>query len=309
MRRRSGIWIIVGVMITGLLFMLAQSVIFSDETELLSKIEAEGRLAEQVDGDLVFRSESVNDFTFEITRDQGVYHATVSREDGSIVDLTREATIENDEETTNNSDQENQSNQGSNQTEQNDPENNSESTNDQESSQNDDENNPDHDNENESDTDNEPTRLSTDEVTNQIKQEFEGEITSIEFDDESDLYTLVIEHELTRTKLEVEALTGEIIARETEDTTPELAVKEEEATTIALEQVQDDGEVANVQIQEIDGIIYYIVTINATEEEQAIVEINGFSGNVETVTWVERDDTSSSEEENENSQNEEGESG
>ncbi|WP_411955299.1 PepSY domain-containing protein [Alkalibacillus sp. S2W] len=304
MRLRTGLWIVVGVMATGLLFLLAQSVIFSDETALLSKQDAENRLAEQVDGEMTFKSESSNDFIFEITREQGVYHATVSREDGAIIDLTREATIENDEEITN---QSNQESQDSNQTEQNNGQNSSDSSNDQGSTQND-ENNPDNEKENETETEDEPTRLSTDEVTNQINQEFEGEITSIELDDESDIYMLVIEHELTQTQLEVDALSGEIIARETEDTTPELAVTEEEATTIALEQVQGDGEVANVQLQEIEGIIYYIVTINATEEEQAIVEINGFSGDVETVTWTERNDTSSEEKENENNQNEEEES-
>ncbi|MET3681943.1 putative membrane protein YkoI [Alkalibacillus flavidus] len=288
-KRRHWIWLLSGAVVTIALFVLAQTVMLSDETKLLSESEAKNQLREQMDGDIVFVRQSSDAFTYEVTRSQGVYQAVVSREDGTIIDLTRQVALDEGHGSKNNSnepeDEETQSDAspGPDQTEDESTDAPEESTAEESSEESDEP------------TTGERERLSSEDIREQMLAEQNGDMTSFEYLEDDDMYRVTIEQEFTRYHFEVDAYSGEVLARETEDLTPELAITEEEAQSIARNQVDDESTRQQTTLTENDGVIFYIVLFHVSDNEQAEVHINAFSGDVETVTWEEREDQPQSE--------------
>ena len=63
---------------------------------------------------------------------------------------------------------------------------------------------------------------------------------------------------------------------------------EAEATAIALEQVP--GTVDDIDVESINGVVYFLVEVEGNDGREATVEINAITGEVHSFTWDDDDD-------------------
>lgn len=136
----------------------------------------------------------------------------------------------------------------------------------------------------------ETTVLSEEEIKTIVLQNVNGEIDSINRITEGEklIYRVGVRDANTKTSLSIDATTGQILTTEKVDIgeSPK-RLTEQEAKALALEQVP--GIVEDVDVETINGIAYYFVEVETTDDREAKIEINAITGEVQSLTWDEDD--------------------
>ncbi|MCR2821661.1 PepSY domain-containing protein [Lederbergia panacisoli] len=132
-------------------------------------------------------------------------------------------------------------------------------------------------------------RLSTDEIKRIIQKEQDGKIEDLKMRIKNQVayYDAVVENSENKVFITLNAASGEIVNKKEEKKTP---VKEEttknltkeEAVKIALKTVQ--GKVDDVDLEELNGQLYYFVEIE-TDDKEADIQINAITGEVKSIEW------------------------
>ena len=131
--------------------------------------------------------------------------------------------------------------------------------------------------------------LSEAEIRDKVAQHKKGEIEQVEQKQEGEdfFYTVVVRSETEKTTLKLDAFTGEIVESITDEIKqqdqPAKRLTEQKAVEIALERVS--GEVDDVELEQSNGVIYYLIEVEREEEEDATVQVNALSGEIMSVTW------------------------
>ncbi|MFD2680382.1 PepSY domain-containing protein [Bacillus seohaeanensis] len=140
-------------------------------------------------------------------------------------------------------------------------------------------------------------KLSEKEIREIVRENQQGDIKSVEEKQEKgqSFYYAVVQSETEKTIVKLESATGKVIDKVTEKIpdketmpTPQEQAKkltEKEATKIALQKVQ--GKLDDVELEELNGVSYYLVEIEREDEQEATVQINSISGEVISIVWDE----------------------
>ncbi|WP_212934220.1 PepSY domain-containing protein [Robertmurraya siralis] len=150
--------------------------------------------------------------------------------------------------------------------------------------------------------------VSAEEAKNKVQELYKGEIVNIE--ETAEVYQITIKLDTGKYEIEIARNTGDIgklnrvskaVANTPEEqssegggevVTPESPPEEqkeqthiskEEAISIALSQVK--GEIDDVDIEQSNGLNYYLVEIETNNDREATVQINAISGEVMSITW------------------------
>ncbi|GEN45354.1 PepSY domain-containing protein [Alkalibacillus haloalkaliphilus] len=276
MKRRQVVWLVGGFVLTIFIFVIAQQFIFSPASaEQLSREEAEQHVNERFAGEIKGIRETASHYEFEVELKTGVYRVAVEKQRGHVEQLTREEAYEYEDEVELQPETEVDENQSEEVEENEITEEMDEPT-----------------------EEDEPTILSYDEITSIALNEQEGNVTELNLIDEDEpYYQLIIEDDEMVYEMMIDAYEGTVVSLQSEAKTPDTVVSEEEAVEIVLSEIE--GDVTYVELREIEGSLYYFMTVILNEEEQAIAQVNAFSGEIHSVAWEER------EEENDGEENEE----
>ncbi|WP_343781570.1 PepSY domain-containing protein [Alkalibacillus silvisoli] len=283
MKQNQITWLIIGTIMTVIIFIIAQQFVFSTASaEQLSQQEAERQVNERFQGKITEVRETNSHYEFEIELKTGVYRVLVEKENGYIDRVIREEIYEGEQ-------QENEEVEEEQSPEESDPgalqEDNDEEI--EEEPQEDEEANED-----------EPTILSYEEMTTIALNEQSGEVTYLELvESEQPYYEITVEDDEMIYEMMIDAYEGSVLSLESERKTPETVVTEEEAIEIGLSEIE--GDVLEIDLREVDGGLYYFITIAINEEEQATAQINAFSGEIHSVAFDEREIEEEDEEEEE----------
>lgn len=152
--------------------------------------------------------------------------------------------------------------------------------------------------------------VSAEEAKNKVQELYKGKIVNIE--ETAEVYQITIKLDTGEYEVEIARDTGDIgklnrvsktVANTPEEQSregggevvppdspsegqkeqPTNHISKEEAISIALSQVK--GEIDDVDIEQSNGLIYYLVEIEANDEKEATVQINAISGEVMSITW------------------------
>ncbi|WP_338471997.1 PepSY domain-containing protein [Niallia sp. XMNu-256] len=152
--------------------------------------------------------------------------------------------------------------------------------------------------------------LTAQEAKEIAQQRYSGLVQEIK--QEADHYVIQLERITGLYELQINAETGEVSSLKrlkekeaeknveptpsqqqgTEEEAPVEEVQsrltEEKAAEIALKEVP--GEVDDIDVENINGITYFLVDVEVNDGREATVEINGITGEVQSLTWDEDDD-------------------
>lgn len=132
----------------------------------------------------------------------------------------------------------------------------------------------------------EKKQLTKQEAKELVEAESLGEIHSLNLKEKSgeDVFVTQVVKDGEMREITLHAVTGKIISNELADEQPSknTILTEEEAIEIALQSVQ--GEVDDVDLENEDDDVFYLIEIETADEKEAIVEVNAITGE-STVTW------------------------
>lgn len=135
---------------------------------------------------------------------------------------------------------------------------------------------------------NEP-HLTETEVEKRIREQYPGEMEQLDkkVEDGRSYYFAVVREGTAETQLKIDPVSGEIVSSNKKETnTPEGSAKgisEKEAVEIALNRVK--GEVDDVDLEESDGLYYYLIEVEVDNGKEATVQINAITGEILSTTW------------------------
>lgn len=130
-----------------------------------------------------------------------------------------------------------------------------------------------------------PALISEAELREMIAKKYTGTLERIALDtkQEPPIYKVEISNEQVLKKVNVDAVTGEIISEKEKETTSNQAViTKKQAIDIARRQLE--GKVEYVSYEKTSDGGYYLVEIEGHDEE-AIFQIHAISGEILSVTW------------------------
>jgi uncharacterized membrane protein YkoI len=140
-------------------------------------------------------------------------------------------------------------------------------------------------------------KISEKEIREIVRENQQGDIKSVEEKQEKgkSFYYAIVQSGTEKTIVKLESETGKVIDKVTEKIPdketiptpqePSKKLTEKEATKIALQKVQ--GEIDDVELEELNGVSYYLVEIEREDEQEATVQINSISGEVISIVWDE----------------------
>ena len=133
--------------------------------------------------------------------------------------------------------------------------------------------------------------LSEEQVKEIALNQVNGVIDSLQLVKEGDqqVYQVIVSDQTAKNKLSLDAYTGDVLKRESNAI--EVAPKrltEEQAKNTALKEVP--GKVDDIEVKNINGMVYYLVDIETNDDREATVEINAISGQISSLTWDDDDD-------------------
>lgn len=133
--------------------------------------------------------------------------------------------------------------------------------------------------------------LSEEQVKELVLKQVNGVIDSLQLvkEGEKQVYHVVVSNQSAKNKLSLDAYTGDVLKRESNAI--EVAPKrltEEQAKNTALKEVP--GKVDDIEVENINGMVYYLVDIETNDDREATVEINAISGQISSLTWDDDDD-------------------
>lgn len=154
--------------------------------------------------------------------------------------------------------------------------------------------------------------MTKEEAQKLVLEKYSGEVKNVVM--ENNQYTVDLERDTGTYKVEIDAISGEILSLirigkkaeqspespanpNTEDKEPAEKPKsapthheelpktltENEAILIATGQVA--GEVDDVELESINGISFYFIEIETKDGEEATIQINAITGEVKSITW------------------------
>ena len=131
-----------------------------------------------------------------------------------------------------------------------------------------------------------PKQLTEEEIKSAILSETPGELLFFKKINEKgqSLYKAIILENDQKTVLKVDANTGKVLFRKVEKDKEAVAkITEEEAGQIALKEI--NGSINDVDLEEEDNLIFYLVEIDTPDDKEAIVQIDAITGAILTITW------------------------
>lgn len=131
-------------------------------------------------------------------------------------------------------------------------------------------------------------RLTEQEVKELIQAASLGELQSLTLKEQSgeDVFVSEVVKLGEKREVIVHAVTGQVLSNEIADEQPSrnTILTEDEAINIALQAVE--GEVDDVDLENEEDHVFYLIEIETDDEKEAIVEVNAITGE-STVTWDE----------------------
>lgn len=128
--------------------------------------------------------------------------------------------------------------------------------------------------------------LSEEQIKEFALKQVNGKIDSVQLVKEGDqqVYQVIVSDQNTKHTLSLDAYTGEVLKKESRaiEAAPK-RLTEEQAIAVALEQVH--GEVDDIDVENENGITFYLVEIEATDGTEATVEINAITGEITSLTF------------------------
>jgi len=128
------------------------------------------------------------------------------------------------------------------------------------------------------------------EIIALVKQQKTGAIKKLEKKTENNgtFYYVNVQQGNEQTTYKIDAISGEIVSSNKKTVTqPNLPtgqiLTKEAAARIALQKV--DGEVDDIDIEQSDGLTYFLVEIERKNAKDATIQINAISGEVMSITW------------------------
>ncbi len=131
-------------------------------------------------------------------------------------------------------------------------------------------------------------QLTVPEVKQLIKKDYPGKIEQLEKRSENGqfFYFAIVRNGAVETTIKLNPVSGEIVESSKKTDTKEETVHgitEKEAIKIALNQVK--GVVEDVDLEESDGLYYYLVEVEQDKEREATIQINSITGEILSITW------------------------
>ncbi|KKB41472.1 PepSY domain-containing protein [Bacillus thermotolerans] len=139
--------------------------------------------------------------------------------------------------------------------------------------------------------------VSETEMKERLQKSYPGKLTGLKKQAEGGhaYYYATIEHGQERTTVKADALTGKVIdssveplpeapPKEQPSSLPAREITEEEARAIALKNVSGMAE-DDIDLEESNGLTYYLVEVERDDDREAVVQINAISGKVMSITW------------------------
>lgn len=244
---------IAGVALFILGFVLWQVSSTLTSAEPITAAEAQELVQDIYKGEIVEIKEEGNVYAINIQLDTGIYEIKIDRKSGNVDSMTR---ISKDTPVT------------------------------------DDKEKP-TDNDNPTDKPEQPEKeLTLDEVKEILIQQQKIDIKKVEKKIENNklVYRAVVQQGNKEINYTVDAITGEIINTTTKEVTqpkpepkPKKRITTEEAKAIALKAV--NGVIDDVELEEDDGMNYYLIEIERNDDEEATVQIDAITGEVISIVW------------------------
>ncbi|KON89621.1 hypothetical protein AF332_24235 [Sporosarcina globispora] len=132
----------------------------------------------------------------------------------------------------------------------------------------------------------EQKELKEEEVKEIIQDKDPGKLVSFKKvkHKETSAFEAIIQKEEEKIKIIVNALNGEILSRDVQETkVPVKNLTEEQAVQIAIN--NEPGEVDDISFEEADSGSYYLVEIEKDDGREAAVQIHAITGEIMSVTW------------------------
>ncbi|KAF0817916.1 PepSY domain-containing protein [Cytobacillus sp. FSL R5-0377] len=129
-------------------------------------------------------------------------------------------------------------------------------------------------------------QLDEEKIKKIIRAEEPGEVLSMKkvTHKEKSAFEAIVQKDEDKIKITVDAQTGEVVSRYTEEVkSPVKNLTEEEAIQIALK--SEPGEVDDISFEESERGSYYLVEIEKDDGREAAVEIHAITGEVLSVSW------------------------
>ncbi|GIN21284.1 MAG TPA: hypothetical protein DEO65_12340 [Bacillus bacterium] len=131
-------------------------------------------------------------------------------------------------------------------------------------------------------------QLTVPEVKQLIKKDYPGKIEQLEKRSENGqlFYFVIVRNGTVETTIKLNPVSGKIVESSKKTDTKEETVHgitKKEAVKIALNQVK--GVVEDVDIEESDGLYYYLVEVEQDKEREATIQINSITGEILSITW------------------------
>ena len=128
--------------------------------------------------------------------------------------------------------------------------------------------------------------LSEEQIKELALKQVNGNIDSLQLVKEGDqpVYVVIVSDQSEKNKLSLDAYTGDVLKKESSavEAAPKRLTKDQ-AMNVALKEVP--GTVEEIETKSMNGIVYYLVEIEANDGREATVEINAITGKINTLTW------------------------
>ncbi|WP_156882502.1 PepSY domain-containing protein [Halalkalibacillus halophilus] len=274
MKKERLIWMLGGALLSVVAFFIIQQFVFGNSSaEPLTEQEAEEFVLSQYEGDVLEMNEEDRMYFVELQTSSGLYLVEVDKMNRKVRSIhqveqneTEEEEVESDEVTEEQIDEAEDTDSNQDEQEQESNDSSSES--------------------NEMEDENEEVEVLTEEeVRELIVDRYDGDITSIEFTEgDNPIYEVEIEKEAENVFLVLHAETGDVISENRQEVLTDTMITREYAIELALEEFY--GEVEDVELEEINGTLFYIIEIDNDEQDlEADIQINAYTGEVESILW------------------------
>ncbi|RPF52261.1 PepSY domain-containing protein [Aquisalibacillus elongatus] len=262
------LWMLGGVIITVVVFILAQQFLFgSTSAQEISKDEAESIVLNQFSGEIYETRDDGDTFSVNVQLDSTAYVVIVDKRTGDLIDVIQTEEKHQEENT-----HEEDKSQDPKEQEEKEQEPKEQEEKEQEPKE------PD-----ESKVEEDTDLLTEEEIINQINEQYNGQLVTVEFEEgDQPIYKLEIKGEKHRYRLVVNAETGEVESEEKE-TVQQPPISGDEAVDIALNKIS--GEVDDIELEDLNGTLYYFIQIENELDQDIEVKINALTGNIASIIY------------------------
>ena len=132
---------------------------------------------------------------------------------------------------------------------------------------------------------------SQEEIIAYVKKEYDGSLERIVLNSQSEppMYSVEIAKDETLITLSIDANTGIVLDTTEKQTTAEQALLTKEQA-ISKAKTQLNGKVEYIVYEETSDGGYYLIEIESDDDQEAIIQVHGVSGEILSVTWDDQND-------------------